>query len=38
MNQNSPKVEQAALKGALIVIAIMVVLYFINKFFNLFTF
>ncbi|POS01004.1 hypothetical protein Q361_11510 [Flavobacterium croceum DSM 17960] len=38
MNQNSPKAEQAALKGALIVIAIVVLLYFVNKFFSLITF
>jgi hypothetical protein len=38
MNQNSPKVEKAALKGALIVISIALLLYFVNKIFNLVTF
>ncbi len=38
MNQSSPKNELNALKGALLVIAILLLLYFINKFFNLFTF
>lgn len=37
MDINSPKNQRDALKGALIVIAIMVLLYFVNKFFNLIT-
>lgn len=35
MNQNSPKVEKAALKGALIVILIAILLYAGYVFFNL---